>query len=105
MKRRVGDSGQQLLEVVRSVRRRWRARQLVQGGAVVLGAGFIVFFASTFGVDRLRFDDSAVLIFRIVLWTSLAGLVAWFLVRPLLRRVSDAQVALYLEEHEPSLQA
>ena len=30
---------------------------------------------------------------------------AWFLVRPLLRKVSDEQVALYLEEHEPSLEA
>ena len=29
----------------------------------------------------------------------------WFLVRPLRRQVTDEQVALYLEEHEPSLQA
>ena len=29
----------------------------------------------------------------------------YFLVRPLRRRVTDEQVALYLEEHEPSLQA
>ena len=31
--------------------------------------------------------------------------VLWFIVRPLRRRVTDDQVALYLEEHEPSLQA
>ena len=30
---------------------------------------------------------------------------AYFLVRPMLKRVTDAQVALYLEEHEPSLQS
>ena len=36
---------------------------------------------------------------------ALASLVGWFLVRPLFWRVSDEQVALYLEEHEPSLQA
>ena len=35
---------------------------------------------------------------------SLAS-VYYFLVRPLRRRVTDEQVALYLEEHEPSLQA
>ena len=31
--------------------------------------------------------------------------VLWFIVRPLRRRVTDDQVALYLEEHEPSLEA
>lgn len=94
-----------MLEVVRDVRRRWRARQLIQGVAVSLGIGFAVFFVATFGIDRLRFDDGAVLVFRILLWAAAAGLLAWFVVRPLLRRVSDAQVALYLEEHEPSLKA
>ena len=29
----------------------------------------------------------------------------YFFVRPLMRQASDEQVALYLEEHEPSLQA
>ena len=33
----------------------------------------------------------------------LTALTAYFFVRPLWRRVSDQQVALYLEEHEPSL--
>jgi hypothetical protein len=33
------------------------------------------------------------------------ALLAWFIVRPLLRKASDEQVAMYLEEHEPSLQA
>ena len=32
-------------------------------------------------------------------------LIGLFFVRPLMRRVTDEQVALYLEEHEPSLQA
>ena len=99
------DASGQLLDVVRDVRRRWRSRQLLQGGAIVLAAGFAVFFASTFGIDRLRFDSTAVLVFRIVLWVTLLALVGWFLVRPLLRRVSDEQVALYLEEHEPTLRS
>ena len=33
----------------------------------------------------------------------LAGAGAWFFARPLSRKVSDEQVALYLEEHEPTL--
>src|ERR687892_513301 len=35
---------------------------------------------------------------------AVAVLLGWFVVRPMLRRVSDGQVALYLEECEPSLQ-
>ncbi|MDH3734942.1 MAG: DUF4175 family protein, partial [Gemmatimonadota bacterium] len=107
MRRRAGsrDTGKELLHIVRDVRRRWRTRQIMQGGAIVLAAGFVVFFASTWGIDRLRFEDTAVLVFRIVLWASVLGLVGWFLVRPLLRRVDDQQVALYLEEHEPSLRS
>ena len=35
----------------------------------------------------------------------MAATVFFFLVRPLRWRVTDEQVALYLEEHEPSLQA
>ena len=36
---------------------------------------------------------------------SLVGAAAWFFARPLSRKVTDEQVALYLEEHEPSLDA
>ncbi len=43
--------------------------------------------------------------FRVVTLAVFAGLVALWLVRPLRRRVTDMQVALYVEEHEPSLQA
>ena len=35
----------------------------------------------------------------------LAAALCFFVVRPLRRQVTDEQVALYLEEHEPSLQA
>ena len=100
---RTRNSERQLLDIVADVRRRWRVRQLIQGVAVTLGVGFAVFFAATWGIDRLRFEDSAVLVLRLVLWAAAAGLLFRFVVRPLFRRVSDAQVALYLEEHEPSL--
>ena len=36
---------------------------------------------------------------------AFAALVAWWLAWPFRRRVTDLQVALYVEEHEPSLQA
>jgi hypothetical protein len=43
--------------------------------------------------------------FRAGVYAVVLGLVGWFLARPLLRRVTDQQVALYIEEHEPELQA
>ncbi len=78
---------------------------MLRGLAVVLAAGLVVFLFSTFGIDRLRFDPGAILAFRIISWLSLAVLVVWFVIRPLLRRAPDERVALYLEENEPSLQS
>ena len=40
-----------------------------------------------------------------LLLAAAAASIGWFLVRPLRRQVTDEQVALYLEEREPSLQA
>ena len=42
---------------------------------------------------------------RVLLLLALVASALWFVVRPLRRRVTDEQVALYLEEHEPALQA
>ena len=43
--------------------------------------------------------------FTIVTGVTLVSAAAWFFARPLLRKVTDEQVALYLEEHEPSLES
>ena len=98
-------SNNELVRVIRSVRRRWRLRIAMRGIAIVLGAGLVVFLVSAFGMDRLRFTPQAVLAFRIFAYSGLLALVIRFLVWPLSRRVSDERIALYLEEHEPSLEA
>jgi hypothetical protein len=77
----------------------------VRGGAIVVGAGLVLFLFSSYGIDQFRFTPEAILGFRIFTWTTLGGLLLWFVLRPLFRRVTDEQVALYLEEHEPSLEA
>ena len=53
----------------------------------------------------LRFSPDAIFGFRIVTGVLLVARRRWFFARPLMRKVSDEQVALYLEEHEPSLEA
>ena len=95
----------ELLGIIRTVRRRWRMKLAIRGALTVLGIGLLVFLASASALEAARFTPEAIRAARIVLALAVAGLVAVFFVRPLLRRVTDDQVALYLEEHEPSLQA
>jgi hypothetical protein len=99
------DSSSELVEIVREVRRRWRMKLALRGALGVVGLGLVVLLLSAYGLESWRFTAGAIITFRIVLGIALAGLVGYLLVRPLMRRASDEQVALYLEEHEPSLQA
>jgi hypothetical protein len=95
----------QLLNIIHQVRNRWRMKMALQGAAIVLGVGFLVFLATAFAVDQFRYTEGSVLAFRIVSYLALLALTIRFIVLPLLPRVSDARVALYLEEHEPTLDA
>ena len=89
--------------VIREVRTRWRRKLLVRGGLELLVGGAVLLVAAGFALEALRFTPTAILGFRIGTIAALFALAAWTLGRPLLRQVSDEQVALYLEEHEPSL--
>src|SRR5205823_9843006 len=51
-----------------------------------------------------RFTPASILFARLVLAASIVFSVYFLLVKPLRRKVTDDQVALYLEEKEPSLQ-
>ncbi len=96
-------SHEDLVRIIRSVRARWRLGMVLRGVSILVVAGLVAFLVSAYGMDRFRFNPTAVLIFRIVAYTALVAVTVRFLVLPLWKRVSDEQVALYLEEHEPSL--
>ena len=96
-------SHESLLRVIRSVRNRWRFRIVVRGVAVVLSAGLGLLLLSSLGMDQFRFSPASVAVFRVIAYGTLIAVTVRFLVMPLVRRVSDEEVALYLEEHEPSL--
>jgi hypothetical protein len=68
------------------------------------GLTCLAIFASAWGLERVRFAPEWVVALRYVTWGTFLVSTYLFLVRPLIRRVSDGQVALYLEEHEPSLE-
>jgi hypothetical protein len=92
-----------LLAEIRAARRRWRLRVLLHGLAWVGVGGLVVVLVAAWGVDRLRFSPTSLAAFRAFAWGTIAALFAWRVLRPLARRVSDEQVALYLEEHESAL--
>ncbi len=99
------DPSSELVEIIRQVRRRWRMKLALRGALGVVGVGLLVLVLSAFGLESWRFTPGSIIAFRIILGAALVGLVGYLFVRPLMRSASDEQVALYLEEHEPSLQA
>ena len=92
-----------LLSTIRGVRKRWRWKVVLRSLTVLLGAAVGTVLVAAYGLEQFRFSPAAIITARIVTYLVLAGLGWFFFVRPLARRVSDQQVALYLEEHEPSL--
>ena len=94
-----------LRRVIHAVRRRWRLKIALRGAAAVVGVGLVALAASAYALDHFRYEPWAVTSFRLFAYVTLLALAARFLVVPLWGRVSEERVALYVEEHEPSLQA
>src|SRR4029077_14853919 len=99
------DRRAELLDVIRSVRNRWRQRLAVRGIVLVVAGTLLALFLSASSLEALRFSVGAIIAFRLIAALVFAGLVWVFLVRPIRREVSDSQVAMYLEENDPSLEA
>src|SRR5580658_27426 len=94
----------ELVEVIRRVRNRWRVRLAIRGAVVVVAGTLLALFLSASSLQALRFTAMSIIAFRLLALAVFGGLVAWGLVLPLRRRVSDSQVARYLEECDPTLQ-
>ena len=94
----------ELLQIIREVRSRWRWKVVLRSVTVLVGAAILALLAVAYGLEQFRFSPAAIVASRVVMYVVLVALGWFFFVRPLGRRVSDQQVALYLEEHEPSLQ-
>ncbi|HSR42318.1 MAG TPA: DUF4175 family protein, partial [Longimicrobiales bacterium] len=97
-------SRDRLLDVIRRVRRRWRVRVGLRAGATIVGALVAATILTAWGLELFRFSPGAVTGFRVAAYLAVAAITVRALL-PLLRRAGDEEVALYLEEHEPSLEA
>ena len=94
-----------LIDIINQVRNRWRAKLTLRGVVWVLAIAFSLFLLAAYGLEWARFTGNSIMAARVGIVVAIVASVWFFLVRPLRRRVTDEQVALYLEEHEPSLQA
>ncbi len=93
-----------LQSLIRAVRRQVRRRALLQGSAVAL----VAFFACVVALVLLYpvLHGQAFLFWLAVggaLAVSLAGSL-WYVARPLRRKISDQQIAMYIEEQSPGLE-
>lgn len=91
--------------IIARVRARWRAKLAVRGLTRTAVIAVVAFGLAAVGLEWARFSPAAIITARAALAVVLVAAAAWFVVRPLRRRVTDEQVALYLEEHDPSLEA
>src|SRR3954466_10269677 len=101
----MSEARSELVAIIHDVRRRWRMKLALRGGAMAAACVAVSLILSAFALQWLRFTPESILGFRIAI-AVIVALAAWLLlVRPMMRRVTDEQVALYLEGREPSLQA
>jgi hypothetical protein len=101
----LSDSAQtQLMAIIADLRSRWRMKIALRGAAIVAAAGVFALLVSAIGLERFGFSPTAIIAFRILTYLTIIVLAVRYLIRPVMRNVSDESIALYLEEHEPTLE-
>ena len=92
-----------LTTLLQRARRRWRLRHLAVGTAVTVAAVILVLAAGSFALEAARFSAAAITAARVVLGFVTAIFVGRWIAWPLVRRLPDDRLALYLEERVPQL--
>jgi hypothetical protein len=96
---------QDLLTTIRRVRGRWKLALMLRGAIICIAALVILVAMSAVGFARFGFTPELVVGLRWAVGLSAAAVFGFTVLLPALRRVSDERVALYMEEHEPTLQS
>src|SRR5262245_41309842 len=95
----------ELTSIIREIRQRWRFKLAVRGAAFVIGGFLLTLMLSAYALETLKFSPGSIIAFRVAMVMVFGALAGYFFVMPQWRRVTDEQVALYLEECEPSLES
>ena len=85
-------------ELLRAARRRRRLKLALRGTAACLGVGAAVLILTGWGAYRYGHSGGALLALRLGALCAFATAVYLSLVSPLVRRVSDARLARFIEE-------
>src|SRR5688500_15327861 len=94
-----------LTEIIGAVRSRWRMKLLLRGAVRIVAVTVAFLLVAAFALESVRFSIPSIIAARVLLFVALGASAYWFLFRPMRRSVTDEQVALYLEEHDPTLEA
>ena len=97
------DQGQ-LAGVVSGVRNRWRLKRALHGATITVAIAFAMLAISAYATRALHYGDASLWVFRIISLAVIVASAMRFIVKPVRATPRDAQVALYIEEHEPTLE-
>ena len=99
-----GESVARVGAVVSYVRRRWRMARVLRGLAMAVAAVLVLLVLAALALETTKYAPSVVIASRVIVASAALGLIVWLVVVPMLPRPRDEQVALYVEEHEPTLE-
>lgn len=94
----------QLFSIIRAVKRRLWAVKALRGLALSLTSGLALLLITGLAAHRYYYTPGALILLRVVALLGFIAAVYFFLMRPLLKRVSEAQVARLIEERHQGLQ-
>ena len=90
-----------LQDLLRRARSRRQLLLSLRGVAITLGVVAIVLLLTGWGAHRYRYNSSALIVLRIGALLTCLATIYFALLRPLLKRISDARLARLIEEHSP----
>lgn len=93
----------QIAHILATVRRRWVLRRLLRGLIGFTVATGVIGLLAVLVMNGLHFAPAVVTGVRVGSYVLLAVAFGLFVGLPLVRRVTETRLALYVEEHEPSL--
>ena len=88
-------------DLLRRARSRRQLLLSLRGVAISLGVVAIVLLLTGWGAHRYRYNGSALIVLRIGALLTCLATIYFALLRPLLKRISDARLARLIEEHSP----
>ncbi|HMY74800.1 MAG TPA: hypothetical protein PLQ88_23475, partial [Blastocatellia bacterium] len=96
--------GNQLFGIINAVRKRRNWLLTLRGLAVTLAVAAGLLLLTGLAAYRYRYSSGALISLRVAAVLGLIAVVYFLLVRPLRRKISDAQIARLVEEKHPGLE-